>query len=103
MTTHSTFHGESQVSAKAASEAIDAYYNRSDQPRAFNDAIAEDDSYSALRWIVARAINNSQETTTVASLDGTVDEADWLSEGHVLDAYEVAYLRSLIVPKPSTE
>ena len=37
-------------------------------------------------------------TMTVADLDGSVDEADWIQHGHVLDADEVAYLRSLVLP-----
>jgi hypothetical protein len=35
---------------------------------------------------------------TVAGLDGTADEADWITAGHTLDAHEVAYIRSLIIP-----
>lgn len=38
------------------------------------------------------------ERRTVADLDGTPDAADWLTVGHVLDEYEVPYLRSLILP-----
>lgn len=35
---------------------------------------------------------------TVADLDGSDDAADWLEPGHVLDEYEVAWIRSLILP-----
>ena len=38
-----------------------------------------------------------ESDATVGSLDGTIDEADWISVGHVLDAHEVAYIRSLRV------
>lgn len=34
-------------------------------------------------------------THTLADLDGTDDEADWLTPGHVLDEYEVEFLRNL--------
>jgi hypothetical protein len=37
--------------------------------------------------------------TTIADLDGTVDEPDWIQVGHVLDADEVAFLRSLRLPE----
>lgn len=36
--------------------------------------------------------------TTVADLDGTVDEADWVQPGYVLDADDVEFIRSLRVP-----
>lgn len=39
---------------------------------------------------------------TVADLDGTADAADWIQTGHVLDANEVAYLRTLLLPTPIT-
>lgn len=32
---------------------------------------------------------------TVADLDGTEDAADWIAPGHVLDADDVAWIRSL--------
>lgn len=35
---------------------------------------------------------------TVADLDGSDDAAEWISVGHVLDAGEVAYIRSLVLP-----
>lgn len=37
---------------------------------------------------------------TLADLDGTVDAPDWIQTGHVLDASEVSYLRSLLLPEP---
>ncbi len=37
-------------------------------------------------------------TRTVASLDGTEDEADWIFPGHVLARHEVDYIRSLSLP-----
>ncbi|WP_454116923.1 hypothetical protein [Microbacterium aurum] len=36
-------------------------------------------------------------THTIADLDGTDDAADWLTAGHVLDAQEVEWLRTLRV------
>lgn len=54
-------------------------------------------------WIgPATADGTTAESRTVADLDGTVDAADWIQSGHVLDAQEVAYLRSLHLPSPST-
>lgn len=35
-----------------------------------------------------------RETYRIADLDGTVDEADWLTAGHVLDEQEVEWLRT---------
>lgn len=46
----------------------------------------------------AVAGDEDQQTRTVADLDGTVDAADWIRSGHVLDDNEVAYLRSLVLP-----
>jgi hypothetical protein len=43
----------------------------------------------------------AQTSRTIADLDGTVDAADWIRSGHVLDDNEVAYLRSLVLPPPS--
>lgn len=37
---------------------------------------------------------------TLRDLDGTADAADWLTPGHVLDAQEVDWLRSLRVVAP---
>lgn len=34
----------------------------------------------------------------ISDLDGTVDEADWIQPGHVLDDDEVRFLRSLVLP-----
>lgn len=45
-----------------------------------------------------RARPVSIEGETIADLDGTVDEADWLVAGHVLDATEVEFIRTLRVP-----
>jgi hypothetical protein len=160
MAEHTAFHGETQVAAAAAGDAIDEYYNHPDQSFALNEVINQDEGYSALRWIIAKAMENataagpssekiaelvrrydktyseiealsSEEARgpvgdlydtavydfahniaellrgavaisagqkTVASLDGSVDAADWITEGHVLDAHEVAYLRSLVIP-----
>ncbi|ROR76029.1 hypothetical protein SAMN06295974_3825 [Plantibacter flavus] len=42
--------------------------------------------------------NQNTDPTTVGDLDGSPDAANWLSPGHVLDASEVAYLRSLRLP-----
>ena len=35
-----------------------------------------------------------RETYRIADLDGTDDEADWLTAGHVLDAQEAEWLRT---------
>ena len=35
----------------------------------------------------------------VADLDGSVDAADWIEAGHVLDASEVEYIRGLVLPE----
>lgn len=40
---------------------------------------------------------------TVGDLDGTPDAADWIQAGHVLDACEVQYLKSLRLPPPTGE
>ena len=42
--------------------------------------------------------NTMSKYQTVASLDGTDDAAEWLAVGHVLDAYEVEFLRGLLLP-----
>lgn len=34
---------------------------------------------------------------TVADLDGSDDSPDWITPGHVLDDYEVAFIRSLVL------
>lgn len=39
-------------------------------------------------------LRHAGDTYTIAELDGTEDEADWLKPGHVLDAQEVEWLRS---------
>ena len=49
----------------------------------------------------AVAGDEDQPLRTVADLDGTVDAADWIRSGHVLDAHEVVYLRSLVLPSHS--
>ena len=40
---------------------------------------------------------------TLADLDGSDDEADWLQAGHVLDGHEVEYLRTLHLPPTTGE
>lgn len=40
---------------------------------------------------------DTRPTYTIASLDGTVDEASWLVTGHVLDSQETEWLRHLEV------
>jgi hypothetical protein len=103
MARHMLFHGETETSAEAAGDAIDAYYNHAEQSAALNHAIDGDKGYTALRWIIGKAIAKATEAApTVASLDSTDDSADWLTIGHVLDREEVAYLRSLILPEART-
>jgi hypothetical protein len=48
--------------------------------------------------ILRAAIAGGDIQRTVAALDGTDDAAEWITPGHVLDAYEVAYLRRLVLP-----
>jgi len=44
----------------------------------------------------------SSKPQKVSDLDGTANAADWIRSGHVLDDQEVAYLRSLVLPLPSS-
>ncbi|MGG1910560.1 hypothetical protein AB1285_27425 [Microbacterium sp. NRRL B-14842] len=41
-----------------------------------------------------------RQVYTLRDLDGTDDAADWITTGHVLDAQEVDWLRSLRVVAP---
>jgi hypothetical protein len=57
------------------------------------DGLHDGDTIKA--HLVLRAEEFKAEPRTVADLDGTDDEASWITPGHVLDAHEVAYLRGL--------
>ncbi|MCI4659652.1 hypothetical protein [Cryobacterium zhongshanensis] len=63
MPNHTPFHNEDAESATSAGDAIDEYFtNSAVQTVEFNDCIAEDAEYSALRWITAKAVYNRMHT-----------------------------------------
>ena len=101
MSTHTQYHDEDPRSASAAGDAIDEYYSSQIQTFELNDAMSDDENYSALRWILAKAIDNADhvEALTVGGLDGTLNGANWLVEGYTLSAEDVAWIRSLRAPK----
>ena len=45
----------------------------------------------------------SERPMRIRDLDGTEDAASWIRSGHVLDDYEVEFLRGLVIPNQSTD
>lgn len=105
MARHTQFHNESQLSANASGDAIDAYlHNAALQEPGFAAAITTDAGYSQLRWLLKTAIEKATAPADDAGLAEAINQMaedksnDWTDEIEALEAVEreLASLRAQV-------